>query len=162
MNLTPDQHVIIALRALCAANESARRLFKSFADRQKDSRETTVERAAIAAGADYNSMVQVFKQLDKIGVGRFIPGRHGYSSRIEWKFSLRSLGRVAQGDGSRLEEVPVDAAVEDRLVETNGKPALLDHEFQLRGTLKIKFSLPADLTEKEAARLGAFLHTLPL
>ncbi|MBO9581605.1 MAG: hypothetical protein J7498_11990 [Sphingobium sp.] len=163
MNASLDQSLVSELQALCVANETARRLFfEGFAQRQKDSRTTTVDRAARTANADYSSMIQVFKKLDQIGAGRFIAGRHGHSSRMEWKYSLRSLSAVAQGKGRKLEQVPSDAVNEDAISDRLGKLALLDHEFQLRGDLKIKFSLPADLTEKEAERLGAFLKTLPL
>ncbi len=105
-------------------------------------------------------MVQVFKQLGDIGVGRFIPGRHGYVSRMEWKFSIRSLGEVAQGRGKRLNDVAADADMDDAVSSTDSKEQLVEHEFLLRANLKVKLSLPSDLNQKEVDRLSAFLSTL--
>lgn len=162
MNTSLDQTVTANLQALCAANDAAKRLFTAFAQRQKDSRETTVDRAAWIAGIDYSSMLQLFRRLHEVGVGRFIPGRHGYSSRMEWNFSIRSLGKVAQGRARKLEEVAPDADTDETAAEAASKIAVHEHEFQLRSDLRIRLGLPADLTAKEAERLGAYLQTLPL
>lgn len=41
------------------------------------------------------------------------------------------------------------------------KSSLTDHSFALRPGLKVRFSLPSDLTAKEAQRLSSFLLTIP-
>jgi hypothetical protein len=159
MNQSLDQRIVTAIRALCASDEVARRLFDLFAERQRDQRETTVDRASWLIGAGYYPVVAVFKRLEEIGVGRFIAGRHGNSSRMEWKFSIRSLGAVAKGEGRKLEGVSADAEVDDSGPEDE-KLGLIDHEFPLRPGLKVTLQLPEDLTDKESSRLSAFLATL--
>lgn len=162
MNDSPDQRISQQIQHLAATNGAAGSLFTLFAKRQKDSRETSVERAARKAGVDYSSMLQVFRELDEIGVGRFIPGRHGHASRISWHYSIQSLGKIALGKGRKLDSVSPDAETEEPEASSLADGAEVEHEFQLRSDLKIKFALPSDLSEREAERLGAFLKTLPL
>lgn len=155
-NMTSDQGSA-ALRKYVSQNDVARRLFDSFAQRKKDAQETTVDRAAVLSNADYSSMLAVFKELHQLGLGHFIPGRHGYPSRIEWHYSIKSLAEIARGESQEPREVAVDADQVDSEHETS----TLKHEFQLRDGLKIKFELPSDLNEKEADRLANFIKTLP-
>lgn len=159
MNSSFNTKISDGLKGLCASNGAAQRLFESFSKRTKDATETSVDRAAWLAGSDYGSMVKVFKELGALGVGRFIPGRHGYASRIEWAYSIRSLGKVAVGAGQALAEVPADATADDEA--PSAANAGLKHEFQLRDGVKVAFELPADLSEKEADRLAAFVKALP-
>lgn len=159
VNSSPDTNLINGLRALCGTNEAAARLFEVFSSRKYDSRETTVARAAAKAGADYSTMLSVFRELGNLGAGRFVQGRHGYPSRIEWKFSIRSLGAVAKGEKAAPDQVSADA-VEDEADEEE-REGVLTHEFQLRDGLKAQFNLPANLTEKEADRLSLFIKSLP-
>lgn len=42
------------------------------------------------------------------------------------------------------------------------KPKSLTHTFNLRSDLSIEFTLPTDLTNKEAERIAAFIKTLPI
>lgn len=163
MNSTPNKTLIDGLKALCSENDVAQKLFAGFAGRAKDARETTVVRAAWLAGADYYAMLAVFRELDQLGAGRFIPGRHGYQSRMEWAFSIRSLGQVAQGQKAKPEEVAADAIVEDETDEAGPGSGVksLRHEFQLREGFRARFDLPSDMTDKEAERLAAFIKTLP-
>jgi len=157
MNSSPDARLVNGLTALCASNGAAHRLFESFAARKNDATETTVDRAAYLAGADYTSMVKVFKDLATLGVGRFIPGRHSYPSRMEWSFSIRSLGKVATGSGSALQDVAPGATAD--IPEAD--PNRLKHEFRLRDGFKVILELPADITEKEADRLALWVKSLP-
>jgi hypothetical protein len=162
MNSRPDKALSDGLKNLCAASDAARKLMESFTSRTKDARETTVERAAWLAGADYGEMLAAFRQLDALGAGRFIPGRHGYKSRMEWNFSIRSLGQVAQGQKNRPDQVSDDAIIEDGTEEgASSDLKMIQHDFQLREGVKIQFMLPADISEKEAERLAKFVQALP-
>jgi len=163
MNAASDKGLASALRALVGENEAARRLFKRFAGRKNDAREMNVERAAWLASSDYQTMLGVFKELDRLGAGVFVVGRHGYASRIQWNYSIRSLGEIAMGESNLPEDVPADAVAEDLAEDGDEETgnASIKHEFQLRQGFKVQFALPADLTEKEAERLGQFVKTLP-
>ena len=160
MNAVSNNKMIAGLRLLCERDEVADRLFTIFSERKNDAREMTVRRAADLAGSDYYSMLKVIRALHELDAGRFIPGRHGYESRISWNYSIKSLGKIAIGKSSIPEQVDDAAGVEDTVV--TDPATLIKHEFALRSDLRVKFDLPADLNEKEAARLGAFIGTLPL
>ena len=159
MNDIADSRLIDGIRALSSEDEVADRLLTSFSERKNDASETTVRRAAQLANADYGAMVKVFRKLDGLGAGRFIPGRHGYETRIEWKYSIRSLGKISIGRSSIPEAVPSDAQLDDMPSEVSSPTK---HEFALRSDLRVRFDLPSDLNEKEAERLAAFIRTLPL
>jgi hypothetical protein len=162
MNGTPDNAIAAGLRQLCQDNDAAQKLFTNFASRSRDSRETAVARAASLAGADYYAMLAIFKQLETLGVGRFIPGRHGYPSRIEWQFSIRSLGEVARGEKAKPEVVAADAISDDEADESVEPAAkVLRHEFQLRDGFRVRLELPTDINQREAERLAAFIKALP-
>lgn len=87
----------------------------------------------------------------KYGWGRRILGRRGHDTR----FWLRASG-VAAIDKAKEENVrsiPEEAATVLPLVR---------HSFQLRTNLEVFFSLPIDMTEREATRLSRFIETLPI
>jgi len=50
------------------------------------------------------------KKLEAIGCGAFKVGRHGKKSRMEWRWTLRSIGAVASG---RSDEVEIREAEEE-------------------------------------------------
>ena len=59
----------------------------------------------------------------------------------------------------RLEEGDSDEAAPGEEAHTVD---MLDHPFHLRADLQIVVSLPVDLTEREAERLGKFVQSLPV
>ena len=162
MNQLTNAQLTVAIRNMATTNDAAKRLFKSFSGRQKDARETNVERAAWLATTDYQTMLAIFKELDGIGAGAFVVGRHGYSSRMVWKFSIRSIGEIGLGESSLPEDVAADAVAEDLPENSDDDlPNHTGHDYQLRPSTKIRLNLPTDLTEKEADRLASYIKTLP-
>jgi hypothetical protein len=159
MNGIADTKLIDGIRALSSDDEAADRLFTAFSERKNDASETTVRRAAQIANADYGAMVKIFRKLEDLGAGRFIPGRHGYESRIAWTYSIRSLGQISTGRSSTPQAVPSDALVDDTPAEGT---TLIKHEFVLRPGLRVRLELPTDLSEKEAERFAGFIRTLPI
>ncbi len=159
MNVVANGKLIQGIRNLSEQDEAADRLFTAFSERKNDASETTVRRAAQIANADYGSMVKIFRKLDELDAGRFIPGRHGYESRIEWGYSIRSLGQISTGRSSTPQAVPSDALLDDTPAEEGNS---VKHEFVLRSDLRIRFELPSNLSEKEADRLAGFIKTLPI
>jgi hypothetical protein len=134
--------------------------FEWAAARQNDSAETTVDTVKRKGRLDHGQAIALLKGLDAAGVGRLIVGRRGQKTRIEWYFSLRSIGSAAMGL-SGLTEIDGDSdevAHDDELLDG---PDLTEHNFVLRPDLRVTFDLPVDLTAQEAERLAAFIRTLP-
>ncbi len=107
------------------------------------------------------TVIKFFKKLEELGCGRFIPGRRGRKTRFEWVAKLTDVNKAAQG-----QNVNIGAASPPTEVAgpTQGGPPdehLVEHPFRLRKDLDVRLSLPTDLTKAEAARLAAFIQTLP-
>ncbi|CAM2065749.1 hypothetical protein SCOR_10220 [Sulfidibacter corallicola] len=95
----------------------------------------------------------LLRTLEKIGCGKYIPGRHSYRSRIEWDVSMISVGRAASGESEEVEEFDEDI--------NDVESGLLAHSFHLRSDLTVEFELPVDFTKSDADRLASFIRTLP-
>lgn len=174
---------VALLRQLHNQNPVARALFTRFAGRDRDTSETSVERAMSTIkrsgmlSADELTrlrakVVVIFKWLAEHDFGQFIPGRGSKKSRIAWSISLKSLGNVATGFNDQIDEYPItgneyaDATGEDVEdlddAELVDETELLVHEMILRPDLPpIEFELPADLTREEAMRIAHFARSLP-
>jgi hypothetical protein len=142
-------------------NESAqaKTMLDHFASRERNRGVTTIDRLLSNLSEDGGALsrgdvIKVLQRLEKLGCGHFIAGRKGHPSRFEWSVGLVDVGRVAAGEAVKIEPAPVNEAEE---------PAddLLEHHFRLRKELDVPLRLPADLTTAEAARLAAFIQTLP-
>lgn len=150
------------VKDLYSRDSSAKAIFDLFSQRQKDANFNTAERVAYSAEVPYSEVVRVFRELAEIGCGRFISGRKGYKTRIEWSYKIRSLAAAAKGDASTVDELDsedVDAEDEFDLSEVDHD--LLSHPFQLRADLAIELRLPSDLSSREAERLATFIRSLP-
>lgn len=148
------------LREIYERSPSVCAVLDYFAAKARPSQKTTVDLliANLAKGgrhANRGTVVLFFKNLQKRGWGQFIAGRHGHPSRFEWSVSNTSLGRVATGEESEIEEIGEHAG-EEESSESN-----IEHSFQLRLDIRVKLLLPASLTQLEASRLGDFIKTLP-
>lgn len=155
MNQTLETAVSDQLKALVATNETVANLLNIFSTRKRDVRETTVEYGAKLADVEYNEMLAAMRALAAAGAGEFKVGRRGGNSRIEWDYSIRSLAAAAMGHG-------LPTAVED-IDDIWGDIEESDvvHEYLLRPGKRLSISLPVDLTQREADRLGQFISSLP-
>ena len=88
---------------------------------------------------DRQEIVALLKDLEEAGFGRFLAGRRGHPSRLEWS----------------LEDVAESGEISDSEVSS------LRHQFRLRRDSTVLFDLPEDLTKSEAQRLADFVLTLP-
>lgn len=173
MNAKLKSGLVADLQSLYQADEVARRLLDNLANRRKDRRITPASRAAVLADASHGEVVALLRKLDEIGAGEFKVGRRGSKTRIEWLYSQRGLGQAARGDTAQPEkidevdpaeledseaDVETDAETSDEEAEDDG---LVAHSFQLRPDLCLSIRLPADLTSKEAERLGGFIRQVP-
>lgn len=150
-----------ALRELYRKSDVGKELFDHFASRTNDSRETKLDRAravlvARGARASIADLREFFRQLEHLGCGRYVIGRRGHPSRFIWTAGLVSVGQVASGKGVDVEEVRSPSELEE-----GPSRDTLDHIFQLRPSMTVALSLPANLTATEAARLADFIRTLP-
>ncbi|MGH7737784.1 MAG: hypothetical protein ACREMP_07955 [Candidatus Tyrphobacter sp.] len=93
------------LRDLFEEDLGAREFLKWASERQNDAARTSIDRLEQMAGIDRRKAIELAKQFDRLGCGRYIIGRRGAPSRIEWEFSLKSIGRAAVGEAGALETV---------------------------------------------------------
>jgi hypothetical protein len=99
----------------------------------------------------------LFTGIHQLELAKFIVGRRGSASRLQWNYTLPSIAAVAKGEADKLE--PIGHSSLPKRDMTN---QLIEYVFPLRRDLKIKLSLPADFSEQDIVRLTAFLRTLPL
>jgi hypothetical protein len=99
-----DKTVVKAIRDLYRKDEIARRLFDQFAERERDSLATSIDRLTHLLGVSRGEAVGLSQRLQEAGCGQFIVGRRGHKSRFAWAYSCISLGQTASGETSELEE----------------------------------------------------------
>jgi hypothetical protein len=153
---------IAALKELYKTHEAVRLILDHAAKRQRNQGETKVERIQHVLrdheGHDVSrgDIIDAFRKLDELGVGQFITGRRGWSSRFVWSAGMVSVGRAAAGEQSEVEQIPEETG--------NGgeNDNLLSHTYNLRVDLPVTIDLPTDLTRDEAERLANFIRTLPI
>jgi hypothetical protein len=155
------------LRKLYSTSTAGRAALEYFAQRQKNSRVTTVDRlqgALEQGGHDVarSDIVEFFRGLDEAGCGSFVVGRKGKLSRFEWDVGLTEVGRSAKGESVEPEPIGSVEADDEAEEETDGGDGLREHRFWLRADLEIRMHLPRDLASAEASRLSEFIRTLPL
>jgi hypothetical protein len=159
MSKGPPPEQFDQLRLLRNENDYSRAILDDFASRTNNQRTTKIDQI-ISRLRDLEmprwAPIRLFKGLAEQGYGRFIQGRKGHPSRFVWSSSSIEVGKAAKGDN-----VAITSLVEDEN-ENNDPEEMITHQFYLRTNTLIKLDLPADLTEKEAERLGNFLKTLPV
>jgi len=147
------------LQSFYNENPSAKAMLDHLASRERNRSATTVDRLLSSLIGDGNQLsrgdvVRVLQRLEELGCGRFISGRWGHPSRFQWSVGLVDVGRAAAGEAVNIEAAPANEADEP-------PDDLLEHHFRLRKDLDVPLKLPADLNPAEAARLAAFIQTLP-
>jgi hypothetical protein len=161
MNKTIKRNLANEVNELYQQDATAKAVFDVFSARQKDARFSAVDRVAYLIGSSRSEVIRIFKALEEAGCGRFINGRKGYKSRMEWDFSIRSLAEAAKGQVSSVAEINFSEVEEDQSDDEDDDLCMVRHPFKLRSDLSVELILPADLTIKEAERIAAFVKTLP-
>lgn len=160
-----DSDAVKELRGLNQKNSIAQAFFDWAIQRQRDAAETRVDRLAYKADIDRRDVIELAHHLEDIGCAKFIVGRRGGKSRIQWNFSLRSMAEAAKGQSAALQKVqPDEAALAEEEDEDIGDAVaenMIRHGYQLRPDILITIDLPEDLSKKEAERLAAFVSSLP-
>jgi hypothetical protein len=92
-------------------------------------------------------------KLKDAGCGKLILGRHGKKSRMQWAFTLRSIGAAAKGEVGTLEprEMETEQDAED------DKTSVIRSEIPLSGATRAILELPEDLSELDVLKLIDFI-----
>lgn len=156
------------LKRLFVSNKSFSIAFRIFKEREKDSKETKLERLEDLIRSEGGNpsrvdIVSLLKGLQEANCGRFIVGRRGSPSRFEWSVSLRSVGLAATSGSDEVNQMDEDADERDGDDEfaDDCDETSITHTFVLRPEYRVKLTLPVDMTSREAKRLSDFLRTLP-
>lgn len=152
---------IPAIRKLYASNPCAKAILDQFAARQQDRLEVSVDRLEQLLATDglhfsRPEVIQVLRDLDSIGAGKFVVGRKGHESRFVRTVRLSDLGRAARDEGG-------DPGTEQPTSKDELRPNsdTVNHRFALRPGFFVTVALPGDLTSLEASRFAEFIKTLP-
>jgi hypothetical protein len=108
--------------------------------------ELNADKAAEHSGLALETVVGFLKELDNIGIGKFVLGRRGFKTRLIWNCSPRSVGDVARGRATELESY--EGPEETELAEGVREPGP-------RGDLQTEFAiLIAEAKRDLAAKMG--------
>lgn len=171
MASSPNSVDISILKSLFVSNKASSLAFEIFKSREKDSKETKLDRLedlirAQGVNPQRVDIVSLLRGLEEAGCGRFVVGRRGAPSRFEWTVSLRSVGLAATSGSDEVDQIDRDADESDGEEQANVSDELensnsISHSFVLRPDFRVMLELPVDLTAREARRLAEFLRTLP-
>jgi len=153
----PSAARISRLRDLYKTEEFAR-FFEWASDFKNDVSQTTVSRIQDQIGTRSDgtrgSVLDFCKKLEAAGCGRLVLGRHQRKTRMEWAYTLRSIGAVARGDTNELE--PREAESDE---EGSNQPAMMRIEIPLRANHpRASLELPEDATEFDIRKLIDFIQ----
>ena len=172
-----------AVRRIAGSHRRFAPFFPWLAEQPEGTRKTELDTIKSAVGLSRLQAVALRKQLQEANVGRFVAGRRGRASRIEWSADPRAIGAVlAQADGVSRADGAEEAGNEEpsparaRSSSTSQRQAPVptpvpasperededQHLFRLRPDRQVRISLPMDLTQGEAARLADFMRALGL
>lgn len=146
-------------------NSRSRGILDYFANRQKNSKTTSVDRLQKAL-SDENidltrtEIIDFFRELEDAGCGIFVVGRKGHPTRFEWTVPLIDIGRVARGDEIEVLALSNEALDSTTVTEEEAN-GLIKHRFVLRPNFDVHLELPEDLSPAEAGRLADYIRTLP-
>ncbi len=133
---------------------------KSLASALESSQKSSDVDELVRFGESRSSAIQFLQHLADLGAGRFISGRKGKKTRIEWApCSATEIARAYLNQYSSDAQIKRGPASYQK--SSNEEAPLLEHRFQLRPNLVIPISLPTDLSTHEAQRLSDYIRTLP-
>lgn len=135
-------------------NGAVKAICDEMASRDRNQNETKLHRILHLLGEDIKKadVIAGFRALEDAGCGRYVEGRHGWPSRFVWEVKSLDVAGAAKGERS-----PEPSSGEAAGADLD----MIEHSFVLRPDLTVSFELPDDLTQRESARLAAFLQALP-
>ncbi len=105
--------------------------------------------------------IRFFRRLEQLECGRLVEGRRGKRTRFVWDSNLTDVAHAAAGQDVKIGDAPMPGNTEAAPDSESQNEGLLEHPYRLRKNLDLRLRLPSDLTKAEAARLAAFVQTLP-
>ncbi len=148
---------ITQLKSLYKTEEYTRSFFAWGSGLVNDVSQTPVSRIEFYIGSQDESTrkkaIDFCKKLEAVGCGKLILGRHGRKSRMQWTYTLRSIGAVACGQSGSLE--PREIEPEDE--EEDDKTATIESKIPLSGGTTATLILPEDLSELDVIKLVDFI-----
>lgn len=163
VSLTPSTPDWERLKQYLARSAVGSAFFRVAAPELTAKRTTTAEDVgdvlqAQGAGFSRLEIIDLFKNLEKAGLGRFTTGRRGQPTRFEWRLTPAEAGRtLSQASGGEGQPPAAGAPLAGESPDDDRM-----HRFWLRRDREITFELPRDLSTAEAARLADYIRTLPL
>jgi len=146
------------LRQTRKANKVAQSLFEHLSFSDEHFKTNSAKYLEIETKCDYYDLVKFLKTLDATGLGKFVAGRKGKDTRIDWKYHPKSIGTTALGKTNRLNSTMKGLSAYDGGGDDDN---LANHSFLLRPELVVDIVLPTDFSKKEAERLSRWLNTIP-
>ncbi|RYF54373.1 hypothetical protein [Variovorax guangxiensis] len=155
---------------LVESDSVALTLFTRLSKRKRNAGVTTVPQVMKLTGQTRREwVILLLKQMDALGLGKFVVGRGGYESRFEWSVKMTMAAAAALkledfdvADLSDWDLEPEEADITFSDEDVDVEDGHLRHSFHLRkGLTPIVFELPSDLSPAEAARLARFVRSLP-
>ncbi|MCI5047916.1 MAG: hypothetical protein MRY59_10465 [Aquisalinus sp.] len=143
------------LRHLYNNDIVARNFFDWYQSRGRGSRETKARVAAERTEQDYSDIVELFRSLEDMDLGRFLVGRRGAETRFYWEYDVKSIAEIAVGEADSPEDFSRDTPIDDESED------MLKHAFNLRPNMTVTLKLPENFTQHEAERLAAWIKSLP-
>lgn len=140
------------LKDIVNASDTAKAMFKSFANRERFRRHTdipyfvrTLEAEGIKVKQD--DLLIAFKRMSDLGLGTLVYGRGKAPSRFIWNYNLKDIAKAAQGKKSLQDAERLNtkvAAIRQRMSpEQEAKPTVS------ADSNVITFSIPKDTVSKE-------------
>src|SRR5438105_15878687 len=96
--------IIKALRHAYSKDESLRAACDELASRTRSTRTSSVDRTMDRTGLSRATVIDVFRRLEQLDLGKFVVGRRGQPSRIEWRYRLQDVGQAAAGEIVEIEQ----------------------------------------------------------
>ena len=157
------------IRRLYAENITAKAAFDYFASCKNNKRSTTVDRLlqviqARGTRASYGEVKEVLMELARLRCGKYVIGRRGHQSRIEWSVGLVSLGQAAAGNRLQIEKFVEEGVEQQEAEDTETAVEQMSDmkvSYPLRHDRNVELILPKNLSAREAHRLSEFIKTLP-
>lgn len=144
---------------LASLNEVNKNFFEMLSRRLRNSAATTVEQAMDFAKGERRDIVELFRGLQTLDLGKFVIGRRGAQSRFEWSVRLTDVGQAYAGEIEEIEPASPEDLQEE--ADSFDEEEVISHEYRLRPELKVTLPLPSNMTRREAERLANYILTLP-
>jgi hypothetical protein len=115
-------------------------------------RETTVDQVVTAAKCERPQAVKALQQFEMLRCGRFVTGRRGLPSRLEWSYSwdpIKLAKEVTGKSGStgRATAPPPDIKFVEQLI-------------WVRPDVQVSVRFPQDLTQEEAEKVAGVVRNI--